>query len=105
MRGAWLVVVVLGCHSPDECERGLARLVRIDVARGLGSTPARWTGEILERCRKDPHYDPVLGCAIDANSDLQADACIDAFMKAVVKPAAATDGQGYNPLLQPSGLP
>jgi hypothetical protein len=91
---------MLGCHSPDECERGLARLARIDVARGQHSTPSSWTDGILERCRKNAHYDPVLGCAIDASSDAQATACIDAFVKAVVKPGTA-DGKGLNPLLQP----
>lgn len=96
---------MLGCHSPDECERGLARLARINAARGSLGTPSRWTIEMLHQCRDGQYtgYDPVLRCVIASSTDEVAAACIDAFVKAVVKPGSASElgGKGLNPLLQP----
>jgi hypothetical protein len=98
------------CSSEDgACERALARLARIHAARSLPPLPARAAQLMLEECQRGKlaTHDPVLHCAIDSASDEVAASCIDRFTHDVLSPQPGSagsrhDGQGLNPLLDPS---
>jgi len=98
-----LMLLLAGCHE-DACEKALARIARIDGKRGLRKPTADAANEMLAQCRKrgTASYDPVVRCAMDSKTDDDAAACIDAFLKAVLKatPAKPGDPKGLNPLLQ-----
>ncbi len=95
-----LLLALLGCRTEDDCERAVARLVRIDPASAPISASA------IEQCRKTGpanNGDPVLRCAIDSSTDASAAECIDRGVREVVRPRKPSDPEpvGVNPLLQP----
>lgn len=87
----------LACASPDRCERALDRLDRITPM------PRRYRAASLENCRGPAaRLDPVVGCALDHDTEDAVRACIDAFTRAVLSPRpSAPVRQGLNPLLAP----
>jgi hypothetical protein len=97
------LLAACGCQArnPDDCERALARIARIDASRSMPRASATHTKDALEQCRHSKYaaYDPVLRCAMDAPSDAAAASCIDRFVNSTLKPGAAGGG-GLNPLLE-----
>jgi len=92
---ACIGLVTAGCgRATDSCDRAIERLDRIHALTAKQKTDA------LEECRQGKYaaYDPVLRCALDAETDAAAASCIERFQKAVLKPGAA-EGAGKNPLL------
>ncbi len=66
--------------------------------------PRRDRSAALENCRHAPaaRLDPVVGCALDNDTDAAARACLDAFTRAVLVPDPSPPArQGVNPLLIP----
>lgn len=87
---------------PDDCERAIARLARIDRANGI-ELDAATSARLIESCRTGTHaaWDPVVRCAMDSPSDEAAAACIERGIEGVVKtqPSEGGGGSGINPLL------
>lgn len=85
----------IACRTPPDCERALDRLERI--GRGVAVQSMR------ESCRAGElsMSDPVIRCALDTTTDLEATDCIDRFLGEVLRPdPAAGGGGGINPLLR-----
>jgi hypothetical protein len=105
-----IAVLICGaCRNAehDACEQAVARLARIDAAHASRRPNADHTSDVLDECRHGKYaaYDPVLRCALDADSDDAAAACIDAFVTTVLKPGTTRGSDspgGLNPLLEPS---
>ena len=96
IRALAITVALAACHSPDECDRAVARLARIEKTRHAASSA-------LDECRKHTP-DPVLYCAMSQPTDEAAKACIDAFLKDVLGSGGSgaplpPEGRGLNPLL------
>src|SRR5262245_57276051 len=90
-----VLALTMACRDRDPCERAIERLARLNASPPKGA---------LDLCRhgKYAQYDPVLRCAMDADSDEAAATCIDQFVHSVVKPDAHNrTGSGLNPLRAP----
>lgn len=104
-------ISVFTCNQRDrDCEFAIARMDRIEEARGVPKRPAKLDRWMLEKCKHGKYAtsDPVVHCALDADSDQAAAACIDRFTHDVLhmsKPNSAGSASGpvgINPLLDPS---
>jgi hypothetical protein len=103
-----LLLAIAACITPpDDCERAIARLERLNNASTLGFGQARsriddepsTRQRMLESCRSPKgQWDPVLRCAMDSPTDEATAACIERH--GVIKPGPRTGGSGINPLLQ-----
>jgi hypothetical protein len=100
---ACLLLSLLGCRDTDECARAVARLDRIHATRSLPAMTTKQRDRALAECRRGPKttYDPVLRCALDADTDAAASICIEQFVHDVVTPGSAGSPQprAVNPLL------
>ena len=96
----WVVLCALASGCRDDCDRAVARLQRIEARRAPAVAPASGRGLnplanlsagertnlMVAEChdRKVAAYDPALACAMQAESDDAAAACIDRMLHDVV---------------------
>jgi hypothetical protein len=103
---ACILLATFGCRhrDADKCERALTRLDRI--SQTMTKLSAKQRDNTLEACRHGKYAasDPVVRCAMDADSDDAAASCIDKFVRTVVKPGTE-GGSGINPLVDQAGQP
>ena len=95
------LVLLAACRTPDDCQRAIDRIERIEEANGRSLHGTAW---MVDACRtsKFAAYDPVLRCAMSSASDEAAAACIDRGLRDVVHgpPDDGGGAKGLNPLME-----
>ena len=84
--------------SEDDCQRAVARLIRIDAARAANRPRPAAAYDPLAQCRKGgtAALDPVLRCALDGPTDAAAATGIDAFVHQVLPNPSPPDDPAHH---------